>query len=106
MCNLSFIDDLDASAAHKFLMERLRSEFVEIYQHSYYERASGELLFNNTIYVLKEKRMIEMGSNYCQVLFRPGQHQWLRELMASLAEFKINVYRHEPVIGFAVPAQN
>ena len=102
MCNLSFIGDLDASAAHEYLVARFKMEFVDIYQHSYFEHAAGELLFNNTIYVLNGKRMIEMGSNYCQVLCRPGQNKWMRELMTSLADFKISVYRHEPVIGFAV----
>ena len=57
------------------------------------------MFFNNTIFILKEKRMVEFGNNWCQVLYTPKQYAWANVLIEKLSHFKIE--NKEPAIGFA-----
>ena len=96
---VAFIGDVDTSKAFTLINENMRSEIVTIYQHSYFDHNETKMFFNNTIFVLKDKRMIELGNNYCQVLHTPYQHNWANELIKSLSAFRI--VNNEPLIGFA-----
>jgi hypothetical protein len=48
---------------------------------------------------LKDKRLIEVGANWCQVLHTEKQYVWAAELIGQLSQYRI--VNHEPVIGFA-----
>lgn len=99
LCNISFIGELDTTAAYRFIAESCNNEILSAYQHIYFDHRAADFYFNNTIFVLRNKRMIELGNNYCQVLHRPGYNGWARELIRSLSEFRI--VREVPAIGFA-----
>lgn len=95
---VSFIGEIDSSKVFAFITENLANEVLCTYQHSYYEHGEKKMFFNNTIFVLTGKRMIELGNNYCQVLHTPQQHHWANELIKNLAAFKMAAT--EPAIGF------
>ena len=96
---VSFIGDLDTSKAFAFINENMRSEILSTYQHSYFDPNEQRMFFNSTIFVLKNKRMIELGNNYCQVLHTRQQYGWANDLVKSLSQFRM--INNEPVIGFA-----
>ena len=96
---VSYIGELDTSKAFAFINENLRAEIVTTYQHSYFDHKEQRMFLNNTIFVLANKRMIELGNNYCQVLYTPKQYTWANNLVESLSQFRM--VNHEPVIGFA-----
>ena len=96
---VTFIGELDASGAYAYIKEQLKGSILTVYQHSYFEHSDQQLFFNNTILVLRDKRMIEIGSNYCQVLYSTTQYAWAGELVKALAAFR--VVNKEPAIGFA-----
>ena len=96
---VSFIGDIETSKAFTYVKETCRHEIITIYQHSYFDHNEQDMLFNNTIFILTNKRMIELGNNWCQVLHRPGQHGWANELMKHMSQYKIA--EKEPAIGFA-----
>jgi hypothetical protein len=95
---VSFIGEIDISKAFAFITENLANEVLYTYQHSYYEHSEKKMFFNNTIFILTNKRMIELGNNYCQVLHTPQQHSWANELIKNLAAFRLAA--PEPSIGF------
>ena len=95
---ISFIGEIDSSKAFAFIMENLANEVLCTYQHSYYEHSDKKMFFNNTIFLLTNKRMIELGNNYCQVLHTPQQHTWANELIKNLSAFRMTAA--EPSIGF------
>lgn len=102
---VSFVGDIDASKAFALINDSLKNEIASTYQHSYYDHNEQKMFFNNTLFVLTDQRMIELGSNWCQVLHTQQQHGWANELIKSLAAYRI--VNNEPVIGFArQPAVN
>jgi hypothetical protein len=57
------------------------------------------MFFNNTIFILTNKRMIELGNNWCQILHTPHQHAWANALIKEMSKYKME--NKEPAIGFA-----
>ncbi len=96
---ISFIGEVDTSKAFTFINERMSTEIVKTYQHSYFDHKEQKMFFNNTIFVLKDKCMIELGNNWCQVLHTPKQYGWANNLIESLSHFRLA--SQEPTIGFA-----
>lgn len=100
---ISFIGELDVTKAFSFIKERYSYQIKSIYQHAYFDHEEKKMLFNNTIFVLHNKRMIELGSNYCQVLFTNMQYAWANELINDLVQFRkvAEPAKETRVIGFA-----
>jgi hypothetical protein len=96
---VSFIGEVDTTKAFALINEKLKNDIVTVYQHSYFDHNEKKMFFNNTIFVLTNKRMIELGNNWCQFLHTPWQHGWANALIEELIQFKIA--SNEPVIGFA-----
>ena len=86
---VSFIGEIDASKAFAHINETLQREIVCTYQHSYFDHAAQTMFFNNTIYVLTNDRMIELGNNWCQMLHTPHQYKWANNVISGLAAFRI-----------------
>ncbi len=86
---VTFIGELDISAAFAFISENFEAEIACTWQHSYYEHNNKRMFFNNTIFVLSNKRIIELAGNYCQVLHTPKQYSWASDLVIKLSRYKI-----------------
>jgi len=96
---VTFIGELDVTKAYALVNEQLKGEVISVYQHTYFDHSEQQLFFNNTIFVLRGSRMIELGNNYCQVLHTTNQYAWANQLIKDLAAFRI--VNKEPAIGFA-----
>jgi hypothetical protein len=99
VCCVSFIGETDTSSAFAFINENLKNDIVTVYQHAYFDQNEQKMFFNNTIFILKNKRMIELGNNWCQVLHTPKQHGWAKAVLEQLSAFRI--VNNGPAIGFA-----
>jgi hypothetical protein len=99
VCCVSFVGEIDTTNAFALINEKLRNDIVAVYQHAYFDHNEKKMFFNNTIFVLKNKRMIELGNNWCQFLHTPEQHEWANKLIKQLSAFRI--VNKEPAIGFA-----
>ena len=97
---ISFIGEMDASKAFDFIQNTYRSELKGIYQHNYFDHDKRDFFFNNTLFVLKNKRMIELGNNYCQVLHTKDQYDWGQTMIKELSVFHVTADANK-VIGFA-----
>ncbi|MFT3825811.1 MAG: hypothetical protein QM731_17970 [Chitinophagaceae bacterium] len=102
---VSFIGEIDTSKAYAYIDETCKALISTVYQHAYFEHADQKMYFNNTIFVLKDKRVIELGNNYCQLLHAPDQYRWANALIANLAAFRevkeVEKDKVVRVIGFA-----
>ena len=96
---VSFIGELDITKTFAYINDEYKRSIESVYQHSYFDHAEQKMLFNNTIFVLTNNRMIEIGNNWCQFLHTPEQHGWANGFMEELSQFRI--VNKEPVIGFA-----
>ena len=104
VCCIRFIGELDTSKSFAFISEMLQNEILETIQHSYFDHGEQKTYFNNTLFILSNRRMIELGSNYCQLLFTSAQHSWANRMVENLAAFREK--NQEPVIGFTRQAAN
>ena len=97
---ISFIGELDTIKAFDFIQSTYGSELKGIYQHNYFDHDKRDFFFNNTLFVLKNKRMIELGNNYCQVSYTKDQHNWGQTMIKELSAFHVTSDVNK-VIGFA-----
>jgi hypothetical protein len=97
---ISFIGELDTSKAFNFIRDAYRYEITCIYQHNYFDHEKRELFFNNSLLVLKNKRLIELGNNYGQVLYTKGQFNWGQTMIKELSAFHLTGDTNK-IIGFA-----
>ena len=100
---VSFIGDLDGSKAFKFINDRYQFKVTGIYQHNYFDHEKKEVFFNNTLFVFKDKRIIEIAGNYCHVLHTKKQYNWALEIVKELSKFHAVMAsaNENKVIGFA-----
>lgn len=98
---VDFIGEMDPSRAFAHINATCHVDIVEVYQHCYFDYDDSTLIFNNTIFILKKKRMIELGSNFAHVLHSPQQYAWGDKLITELAQFRVKDTTHNRVIGFA-----
>lgn len=97
---ISFIGELETGKAFDFIQSTYRSQVKAIYQHNYFDHDKRGFYFNNTLFVLKNKRMIELGNNYCQVLNTKDQLSWGITIVEELSVFHVTADANK-VIGFA-----
>ena len=97
---ISFIGDLDAGKAFDFIQSIYRYQITGIYQHNYFDHDKRDFLFNNTLFVLKNKRLIELGNNYGQVLHTKDQYDWGQTMIKELSVFHVTGDVNK-AIGFA-----
>ena len=97
---ISFIGEMDTSKAFDFIQSTYRNQVTGIYQHNYFDHDKRDFFFNNTLFVLKNKRLIELGNNYCQVLHTKDQCDWGQAMIKELSVFHVTG-DVDKVIGFA-----
>src|SRR3954471_24651761 len=83
---LYFIGNVDVTKVYAHISEVLKNEIVSVYQHMYFDHDEQKTFFNNTVFVLTETRMIELGKGYAQILHTPRDYVWANNLMKALAE--------------------
>jgi hypothetical protein len=100
---VSFISELDTGKAYDFIVNRFRNQVKGTYQHNYFDHDKQQFFFNNTLFMLGNKRMIELGNNFCHVLHSNRQYDFGNELVKELSAFRVvpeNINENR-VIGFA-----
>jgi hypothetical protein len=86
---ISFIGELDTGKAFDFIQNTYRHLVTGIYQHNYFDHDKRDFFFNNTLFVLKNERMIELGNNYGQVLHTKDQYDWGQTMIRELSVFHV-----------------
>jgi hypothetical protein len=97
---VAFVGEVDTNKTFDWIHARYAAESKGIFQHVYFDYDEGKLLFNNTIFVLSNKRIIEMGGGYCHILHTPKQYTWAQKLAGQIADFRVQKAEAR-TIGFA-----
>ena len=105
LANVGAIKEVDPTKAYAVVKKNFADEITAVYQYNTFDYNENEALFNVTIFVLKNKKIIEIGSDYAVLLNTLDDYTWAKSL---LAEFAIcRVAARTKVIGFAnVQAMN
>jgi superfamily I DNA and/or RNA helicase len=100
-----YIDEVDVAKAFKYINSELKSLQVNIYQSCDYSHERNRQEFVKTIFVLNNNVIIELGTDYAEILHLPSDLVFSAELVNKLAEFKtpekkkafeINIITHTP----------
>jgi hypothetical protein len=97
---VSFIGELDTGQVFEYMNKTYGKQIIGIYQHNAFDHDKQQLFFNNCIFILKNNRMIEAGSNYCQVLYTNKQYVWAQEIVKAFAQFRL-ASANETLVGLA-----
>lgn len=97
--NISLINYIDSSKAYALIMENFGNEVTAVYQYNTFDYNESKTLFNRTIFVLRNKRIIELGYDYAEILYTGRDYAWANILLSDLANFRVNI--KTKVIGFA-----
>jgi hypothetical protein len=97
---ISFIAEIETGKAFDFIQRTYRYQVTGIYQHNYFDHDKRDFFFNNSLFVLKNKRLIELGNNYCQVFHTKDQFDWGQTMIKELSVFHLTDETNK-VIGFA-----
>ena len=84
--SVSFVSEIDGTKAFSHIKNVIGADVMKVLQHSYLDHDKKEMFFNNTIFVVKGERMIELANNYVHLLHTERQWKWARELAHALAE--------------------
>jgi hypothetical protein len=98
---VSFIGEIDTAKAYRYIQDNYRNGVAGIYQHTSFDHDKKNIFFNNTVFVLKDNRMIELANNYCHMLFGNKQYDWADKVMKDLSAFRQTVATNDKTIGFA-----
>jgi hypothetical protein len=96
---IGFIGDVDTSKAFRYMNENYHGQVTAIYQHNYFDHDKQSVFFNNTLFVLSDKRLIELGNNYCHVLHTNIQYDWANAVIKDFAGMKMGQANNQS-IGF------
>ncbi len=103
--NISMIPQIDSGKAFLYIKEHLNIEIVDVYQSAQFSHAEQKLFFNMTVFVLRKRRLIELGPNYAELFYNSKDYAWANNLVNKLAGFKLaDTAASPPVIGFTVSA--
>jgi hypothetical protein len=103
--SVGVVTHIDSTRAYAFLSERLGQQVVNVHQLNMFDHNEQDCYFTMTIFELANKRMIELGNGYAEVLYTRHQYEWAMALLKDLATCKVEIEAVEvkapTVVGFA-----
>lgn len=85
---ISFINNLDIAKAYDYLKKGFGGNVLAMYQRNYYCWKHNAQEFNATVFKLENKVMIELGSDYAEILFANNNYEYANELVKVFAAYK------------------
>ncbi|QEC66883.1 hypothetical protein FRZ67_06040 [Panacibacter ginsenosidivorans] len=104
---ITFVGELDIEKAFGYIKETFKDDVKQVYHHSYFDHDKNENFFNSIILIMPNQRMIELGNNYCHLLYHVDDHQWMRNICEVFKDFRLpgNANATTKVVGFARQAE-
>ena len=98
-----FIPELDTSKVYAHMNEKHKWAIIDIYQHNYFNHKDNLLYFNNSIFIMRENRIVELTDTYAQIHYQPKDFNWANEMALELADFRDapEPVKENRIIGFA-----
>jgi len=99
LANIGMIRFTDSTKAYAVIMEKFSNEITEVYQYNSFDYYENKTLFYVTIFVLKNKRIVEIGFDYTEILYTNNHYSWANALLSDLANCRME--ERTKVMGFA-----
>ena len=85
----TYAADIDISKAYKYIDKYYKQEIDNIYQSCHLNRERGIQEFNKTLFVLKNKLIIELQADFVRIFYPESRFQFVDKLLKTLSEFKL-----------------
>ncbi len=85
---LMWVDKVNVSKALAFIKSEYADVITAVYQYSKLERKKGKMVFDTTFVLLRDNLLIELASDYCEVLYAEPDYQTACILLKELSRFK------------------
>lgn len=99
LANVSVMKEIDSTKAYALVKKEFDNEITAVYQYNTFDYRESKALFNVTVFVLSNERIIELGYDYAVVLYTGRNYSWTTNLLAELATCRVAA--RTTVIGFA-----
>ena len=85
---ISYICNIDAAKTYEYIANGSAGRVLAIYQRTYYNWQHKQLQFSTTVFKLENKVMIELGTDYAEVLFANNNYMYANGLVEFLSTYK------------------
>ncbi len=89
VCSVAFVNEIEGGPARVFILDRVAAEIQHVHQFFCYDHNRQNMGFVVTIIILSGERRIEIGANYCEILFSAGDMAWANALISEVAHFRV-----------------
>jgi hypothetical protein len=86
---MTFANNIDGSKAFKYIDRNYKHDIVDIYQSCHLNREAGIQEFNKTLFVLKDKLLVELHGGFVRILYQESRYQFVDALLKKLSEFQL-----------------
>lgn len=85
---ISFINDVDAGKIFQYIKSGKAGKVLFTHQRNFYNWQRNQKEFSRTIFTLAGKVMIELGSEYAEILYNSDNYKYANDLMEVLVTYK------------------
>lgn len=87
--NISIIQGVDIGKVFEYVTGICGGRISNIYQSCEYNIEAGKQEFDKTLFVLKNKVVIELAYRYARILYQSEAYQYATDLLNAFSEFKV-----------------
>lgn len=85
----TFVDEIDINQAFDYLDKNSKNITEDIYQACYYDWAQGKQVFSKTVFVLNNKMLVELTSDYAKILYPNYRYDEASSLVNIFSAYKL-----------------
>jgi hypothetical protein len=85
----TYVDDIDINKAFDYLDKTAKDVTEDIYQACYYDWAQNKQVFNKTLFVMNNKVMVELTSDYAKILYPNFRYDEANRLVDIFSSYKL-----------------
>lgn len=85
----TYVDDIDITKAFEYLDKNFKNVTEDIYQACYYDWSQSKQVFSKTVFVLNNRMMVELTSDYAKVLYPNYRYDDANSLVKIFSSYKL-----------------
>jgi len=85
---IKFVNEMDISQAFRFMEENYRELTLDIFQSSYLNREQNKQEFSKTVFVLRNKLMVELAGEYARIYHPNNRYGEADEIVKAFTAYK------------------
>jgi ATPase family protein associated with various cellular activities (AAA) len=83
------VDNVDVGKAFDHIREMYGQLIADVHQACFFSRQENKQVFRETIFVLRNKVIVQLAPNYASILYAPEKYVFVDSLVTAFSEFKL-----------------